>query len=371
MKRIQSIDMVRGFCIFLMVLGHTLDWWILWDERWLINFLFSILAPIAATGFLFVSGLSAAIAYKSSVRKAKTSSDTTMSQARNIYIIRALLLLAIGLIYNTIVAVGVSFEKNSNEMKWIWAWNALQTISLSALMAWPLLRSSKSLRLFLGIGLLVANDLLLSFLLPYENQLNIYGVLFHIFYHPLEAFTILPYFAIFIIGTVVGDFFFDINSIKDQEERKNAIKRVFLRTILLVGIIFTAFGIIYRYSDFLTRETISSMFYSIGAVLIMLAVLIYLEEFEKINPKKRYRFFFYYSFYSFTVYIAHDPLYLLFYQQLNQFVVWGAAIILFVLLTLLLRILYKKVGSKASLKTQLGILSLMIAKRIEQRKSNN
>ena len=175
MKRIQSIDMVRGFCIFLMVLGHTLDWWILWDERWLINFLFSILAPIAATGFLFVSGLSAAIAYKSSVRKAKTSSDTTMSQARNIYIIRALLLLAIGLIYNTIVAVGVSFEKNSNEMKWIWAWNALQTISLSALMAWPLLRSSKSLRLFLGIGLLVANDLLLSFLLPYENQLNIYG----------------------------------------------------------------------------------------------------------------------------------------------------------------------------------------------------
>lgn len=365
MKRIQSIDMIRGFCIFLMVLGHTLDWWILWDERWLINFLFSFLAPIAATGFLFISGFSATLAYKSSVRKATTSPDTTMSYARNTYIIRALLLLVISFLYNTAVAIGI------NDPRWIWAWNALQTISISLLLAWPLLRPSKYLRLTLGICLLIVNELLFSMLSPFEDQSNLYGVLFHFLYNPIEAFTFLAYFAIFLIGSAFGDFFYNINSIQDREERKNSIKTIFLRAICLIGIVFTTFGIIYRFSDFLTRRTISSIFYSIGVVLIMLAILIYLEEFEKINPKKRYRFFFYYSFYSFTIYIAHDTLYFLFYQRLNQLIVWGAAIVMFVLLTLLLRILYKKVGPKASLKTQLGILSLMIAKRIEQRKSKN
>ena len=369
MKRIQSIDMMRGFFIFLMVLGHLLDWWIIVPDRWLILYIFSILASIAATGFIFVSGFSAAIAYKSRARTAATSTDNTMTQARNLYFIRALLLLAISFIYNTVIALGVSLEKNSNELKWIWAWNVLQTISISLLLAWPLLRTPKYLRIGLGIGLLVVNNLLFPFLLPYENQQNMYGVLFHILYHPDEAFTIVAYFAIFIIGTVVGDFFFEINSIKDQEERKNKIKRVFLRTILIVGIVFTSFGILYRFYDFIYRPTISAMFYSIGAVLILLAILLYLEEFEKIKTKKRYRFFFYYSFYSFTIYIAHDPLHFIFLEQLNVLNIWLVIIVMFVLITLLLKVLHKKVGIRASLKAQLGILSIIIANRIEQKKS--
>jgi len=354
-----------------MVLGHLLDWWIIRADYWLITFLFSFLAPIAATGFLLVSGFSAAISYKSRVRKAATSTDITMTQARNIYIIRALLLLVIGLFYNTIVALGVSLENNSNEFKWIWAWNALQTISISLLLAWPLLRTSKYLRIGLGIGLLVVNDLLFPFLFSYIDQQNIYGVLFHVLYHPAEAFTILAYFAIFIIGTVVGDFFFNFNTIEDSEERKNIIKRVFIRTILIVGIFFTSFGIVYRFFDFLDRRTLSSMFYSIGVVLILFSVLLYIEEFEKIKPKKRYRFFFYFSYYSFTVYIAHDLLIFLFYQQLNAINIWLAVIGTFILLTLLLRVMHKKLGIKVSIKSQLGILSLKIEKKIRQRKSRN
>jgi len=369
MKRVQSIDMIRGFCIFLMVLGHMLDWWILPSNRLMIFVLFSFLAPVAATGFLFISGFSAALAYKSSIKKAETSTDIDLTQARNIYIIRALLLLALAFIYNTIVALGVSFEKGSNEMKWIWAWNALQTIAISLLLAWPLLRTNKYLRISLGIGLIVVNELLFPFLLAYKDYPNIYGILYHVLYNPDEAFTILAYFAMFIIGTACGDFFFDINIIEDQEERKNAIKRVYIRITIIVGLISTSFGIIYRFYDFLYRRTISSMFYSIGAVITILAILIYLEEFEKLRTKKRYRFFFYFSFYSFTVYIFHDPLAFLFYQQLNGAIIWLPAIGMIVLMTLILKVLHKKLGLKASLKAQLGLLSLIIINKIEQRKS--
>ena len=89
MKRIQSIDMIRGFCIFLMVLGHLLDWWIINPNRWLIFYVFSFLASITATGFLFVSGFSATLAFKSKVKKSEFPTDSSMTQARNIYIIRA------------------------------------------------------------------------------------------------------------------------------------------------------------------------------------------------------------------------------------------------------------------------------------------
>ena len=365
MKRVQSIDMIRGFCIFLMVLGHLLDWWIIKPDRWLVFYFFSFLASIAATGFLFVSGFSAVISYKSRAKKAENSTDITMTLARNTYIIRAILLLAIGIIYNTAIALAIP------DLRWIWAWNVLQTISISLLLAWPFLRTPKYLRIGLIIGLLVVNELLSPFLLTFSGQLNIYGVLFHIFYHPIEAFTILPYFAIFIIGTVVGDFFFNFTIIEDSEERKDSIKRVFIRVILIIGIIFTSFGIIYRFYDFFYRRTLSAMFYSIGVVLILLVILLYLEEFEKIKPKKRYRFFFYFSFYSFTVYIAHDPLYFIFFRQLNAINIWLAVIGIFVLITFMLKVMYKKLGIRTSLKAQLGILSLIIANRIEKRKNRN
>ena len=362
MKRIQSIDMIRGFCIFLMVFGHLLDWWIIDTDRWLIFYLFSFLASIAATGFLLVSGFSAAMAYKSRAEKAGTSTDITMSQARNIYFIRALLILGAGIIYNTAIALAL------NDLRWIWAWNVLQTISISLLLAWPFLKTPKYLRIGLGIGLLVINELLSPFLLTYRDQMNIYGILFYIFYNPIEQFTILSYFAIFLIGTIVGDFLFNINIIKDQEERENKIKRVFIRTILIVGVMLTSFGIIYRFYDFIYRRTLSAMVYSIGAVLILFSVLLYLEEYEKIKLKKRYRFFFYFSYYSFTIYITHDLLYFIFFQQLNAINIWLAAIGIIILITLMLKVMHKKLGIKVSLKAQLGILSLIILNKIDEKK---
>ena len=140
---------------------------------------------------------------------------------------------------------------------------------------------------------------------------------------------------------------------------------------MLVGLIFTLFGIIYRFHDFIYRRTLSATFYSLGVILILFAILLYIEEFEKIKPKKRYRFFFYFSFYSFTVYLAHDPLYFIFYNQLNAINIWLAVIGIFVLIILLLKAMHKKLGIKVSIKSQLGILSLKIEKKIRQRKSRN
>ena len=113
------------------------------------------------------------------------------------------------------------------------------------------------------------------------------------------------------------------------------------------------------------------MLYSIGTVLVLLSILLYIEEFEVIKTKKSYRFFFYYSFYSFTIYLAHDPLYFIFFQQLNALTIWIGLVGTTFLITLLLKGVYKKWGRKASLKTQLSILSLVILKIIEKKESKN
>ena len=365
MKRIKSVDAIRGFCILLMILGHLLDWWVRLEDRWLIDMLFAFLAPIAATGFMFISGFSSMLSYKRKIANIEDSNGLTIRKVKNIYIIRALLLLIVALLYNTAISFGI------NDYTWIWAWFILQTIAISLLLGWFFLNTSKTFRILVGIVLLVANQFISPFLLPYEGQTNIYGILFYILFHPLEQFTILSYFAIFLFGTVVGDLFIEVNKISDQEERKHAIKYVFLTPLFLIGIILVSFGFIFRFPDILYRRTFSSLVFSIGFFLILLSILLFNEVFEIVKTKKSYRFFYYYSFYSFTIYLAHDPLYFLFFRQLNALTIWIALVGTIILITLVLKGIYKKWGRKASLKTQLSILSLIILSKIEQKRSKN
>ncbi|GAI99754.1 unnamed protein product, partial [marine sediment metagenome] len=177
--------------------------------------------------------------------------------------------------------------------------------------------------------------------------------------------------SVFLIGTVVGDFFFEFNKIKNQEERKRAIKYEFIKISLLIGIILMIFGAIFSFPDFLFHGTFSSMIYSIGTVLVLLSILLYNEEFEVVKTKKSYRFFYYYSFYSFSIYLVHDPLYFLFFDQLNALTIWIGLVGTIILITLLLKGVHKKWGRKASLKTQLSILSLIILSKIEKKESKN
>jgi uncharacterized membrane protein len=348
-----------------MILGHLIDWWIRIEDRWLINILFAFLAPIAASGFMFISGFSAILSYKSKVTNIDDPNGLTMRRVKNIYLIRASLLLIVALLYNTVIAFGI------NDLTWIWAWNVLQTIAVSLLLGYFFLNTSKIFRILVGIVLLASNQYLSPLLLPYDGQTNIYGLLFYILFHPIEQFTILSYFSIFLLGTVVGDSFTEVNKISDQREREHALIHVFIMPLLLIGIISVTFSFIFRFPDIIYRRTFSSLVFSISFFLILLSILLYIEEFEIFKTKKSYRFFFYYSFYSFTIYLAHDPLYFIFFRQLNAFTIWIAIVGTTILITLVLKGVYKKWGRKASLKTQLSILSLIILNKIEQKDSKN
>jgi hypothetical protein len=84
------------------------------------------------------------------------------------------------------------------------------------------------------------------------------------------------------------------------------------------------------------------------------------------TTKKSYKFIFYYSYYSLSIYLAHNVLYFLFLNQLDLISIWFAAGGAFISIGLVFRAIYKKWERKASLKAQISILSNRISMKVEE-----
>jgi hypothetical protein len=150
-------------------------------------------------------------------------------------------------------------------------------------------------------------------------------------------------------------------------KRKQLIKKMLIPTSLIsLGLI--SFGVLFNFPLFLSRSSLSWLFYAIGIDLLVLIILIILEEYKIFNTKKSYRVFFYFSYYSFTVYLGHNFLYFIFYQKLDLVTIWIAVVLTFLVFSLFLRQIYKILGWKASLKVVLGKMSSKLAHKIEENK---
>ena len=365
MKRYKSIDTFRGICMFLMVYGHLFEWWLTIEDYWFLNdILKPLLGPIGVTGFVFISGISTGLSYRKNYLKAKDTNGNFMKNIRNIYYFRAFILLIIALLYNFTIAIRL------NDLTFIWAWLVLQTLSISLIMAYPLLKTSKIIRICLSITLLVVNQFILWWLSPYQGQINFFGVLFHILFNPVEHYIIIPFFSIFLIGTVVGDIFFEYNLLNNQKERSNMFKKKFLIFVLPFGAVLILVGILYNFPNFFIFGTYSSAIYGFGVIMFLFSILITIEEYEVFKTKRSYRYLYYYSYYSFTIYIAHNLFYFLFARQLTVLTIWIPVLLLIPLLGLLLRTIYKYLGVKASLKIGITALSYLMAKKIEKKRSS-
>ena len=364
LQRLKSIDTFRGLCMSWMILGHLTSWWLKQDEYWVFNLLSYILDPIGASGFLFIAGVSVMLSHRKKLLRSTNSDGYSYRMLRNEYFFRALFVLLIALVYNTCVAIAI------NNLTWIWTWFILMTIAISLFMAWPLLKISKYLRLVLGIIIWILDKLILDALRLYEGQPNIFGVLFHILYNGKYLDPILTFFSFFLIGTVVGDIIYDIFEINDQKNRIRVFKSHFLIPSLIIGVFSISLNAIFQFPQFLYRKTLPWLFYTIGIDLTIFSVLLALEIFNFLETKRSYKFLFYYSYYSLTVYLGHNILFFLFLYQLNVFNIWFFIVGAFIIIGLVLRSVYKIWSDKASLKFQIARLSLRLSRIIKSKNSN-
>lgn len=358
MKRINGIDTIRGLSMWLMMVGHLMGWWMKQEFYWHRIQIYAILEPMVSTGFLFASGISAALSYKKSVSRIKATNTSNLSQVRNEYLLRAFFILIIAFIYNFFV--GLFYEGLYS----LWSWYVLQTVGFCLIFSWPFLKTPIYFRLIIGFFILTMSPLIFGFLKSYEGQANFFGYTFYFLYHPADQYTILSFFAIFLIGTVLGEVLFNLNAMDNQNERRIKFKNTFVIPTLSFGGLLILFGVIFMFPNFLIMRTFSSFIYSLGVVLVLLSIFVTIQEFQLITTKRSYKFLYYYSYYSFTIYLTHNFLFFLFSDEFNVFYMWVAIIITTALLGVLLNLTCKKIGKMASLKAVLGIFSSELAKRI-------
>jgi len=358
MKRIRSIDIFRGICIFYMTFGHMVNWWISQGDFWLYEIIWNYGAPVGGGGFLLVSGMSASISYKRNQLKAQSSQEFNMKRARNVYMLRSLLIFLISLLWNFIGTLFMGLPG-------VWLWFVIQTISISLFMAWPFLKTSRIFRLSMCFAFWIGNEFVFYWLSPYSNTQNIIGYLYYFLYNSPDQNVILGYFPFLLLGTVFGDVFFESNSIGNLIERRLFLKKKIFRNGQLFGVFLITFGLLYNFPDFSNKSTFASHMFIVGIQLILMACLVYIKEIRAISFQKRYRFFEIYSFYSFTIFLAHQLLYFLFQPIFSFITIWSVVIPLLIVWTFLIRFIYKKWDKDASIKFLLNKIAVELADRIE------
>jgi len=357
MIRLKSVDIFRGLSMLWMFIGHLQAWWLREQDAWLYHLTFKIVDPIGSSAFIFIAGLTTALSLQSRFKKAQLSESYNYRIIRKEYLLRALFIFLLALIYNTFTAIGLLSPVS------IWTWFVLLTVSVSLFIYWPLLKTSIPLRIMISIIIWILNQILLKFLTPFQGQINMNGVLFHLFYYRLDLDPILSFLPFFLIGTVIGDVIFKIYNNEDSRLMKKALKKRLIYPGLIVGMALIFLGISINYPDFFINRSFPWMIYALGINLIILSILITFEEFTPIKLKKSYHFLFYFSYYSLTIYISHNLLYFLFFEQLNAVNIWIFIFFTVILTGIVLKIIHNKFGSKFSLKVQIGKIAASLAKK--------
>jgi uncharacterized membrane protein len=356
MKRLKAIDIFRGFNMVLMVWVHLRDWWIINGTNSTLNIITRSFIDRSSAGmFLFISGVSTFISYHNRLKKI---SDTyTFQMLKKEYMFRAMIIVIIALVYNIFVAIIVM------DPLIVWTWFMLLSISFSLFMTWPLLKTSKSFRIGVAISVFIVNEFVYWFLTQHKNEINFYGILYYILYNTVDLEPILVAFPFFLIGTVVGDLILDIFNIEHQKERRLAFKNKLLIPSFITGLCLILFTLVYILPEFFQGVGFYWIYFSMGVCLIFLLILLLLEEFGVFNTEKSYKFLFFYSYYSLTVYLTHNALYFLFYNQLSEVFFWLFAISTIILFEILLKIIYKKYGPTFSVKIKIGKLAVGLSKK--------
>ena len=354
MIRLKSIDTFRGICMAWMFLGHLLEWWIKPEYLFLNTITHQILDSMGASGFLFISGLSIAL----SLRRKLSRDDYDPIETKKEYFLKAFLLLIIALLYNLPIAIYF------NNFAYIWMWFVLLTAAISLILTWPLLKLHISLRIIIGFSMWIINYYLFNYLSSFRGDFSILGTLYHLLYNEPQLDPILNFFPFFLFGTVIGDLIFQLNLNNQNLDYKKTFKRQFISPLIIISIVLITFGVLFDYPKFLLeRGSIAWNFYSLGIELLILIIFLSIEFLYNFQTKRSHRFLFYFSYYSFTVYLTHHLLYFIFLEQLDFITIWFAIAITFILSGLILRTIFRYLGPKASIKVLISKLSTYLARK--------
>jgi uncharacterized membrane protein len=362
MIRIKSIDTFRGIAVIAMIWLHLSEWWLSGDAHSFLDVPMFITQYGFLVSYQFISGVSRYLFYKTGGSKMQALESIDKRRIKREFLTRGFFLLIVALLYNSVVAISTSRPSE------IWSWFILLSISISIIMITPLLDTSKRTRFFLGAACMVLNFSLLYFLQDFEGKANIYGLLFHILFYPTGLHPILSSFAVFLIGTVVGDLIHHIYYKAEKKDRLSLLKKSLIFPSIVSGLLLVTFIFLAKSFHVLNIPSFYGIISSLGISLILISLYLLHEESEIFNVSQKYNFIFYFSYYSLTIYLAHNVLYFLFFERLDAITSIISIIILILIIGLTLKLIYPKLGGSISIKKLISKYSTKLVMRFEGKK---
>ncbi|MFX1287190.1 MAG: resistance to Congo red protein [Promethearchaeota archaeon] len=359
MQRIKSLDSFRGFIMLAMVWVHLCEWWLREEDIWFSNAVLPVLKLIFGPGFLLLAGVSVVLFYKKNFIKITLIDDFNYSIVKKEYLFRATFILIIAIGYNSFVAL-----QFLNPLD-LWKWFMLLTMSISLFIVWPLLKVPKFIRVVVAVIIWILNYFVFNYLLPYQGQTNINGLMFYILYNSIDVIPFPHYFSFLLIGTFLGEVLFNIYQIDHKKKRNILLKKKITVPSLSLGVLLIIISVTLDPRLTLERTSFIWIIFAIGINLILLSIFLGFEDLKIRINKRRLKFLFYYSYYSLTLYLAHNLLYFFFLNRINLVLFWILVIFTCFFIGFLLRLIYNKYGPKLSIKVQVGRSSSALAKKLE------
>ena len=276
LKRINSIDFVKGVAICLIILAHSAGAWKAPEWGWLYSIIYHYLDVFGPPLFIFLSALSVVFSIK------RKEGKMPLKTIRNVVFIRGLSIFGIGLLYNMIAVVLLGNPTDLPFPFSLWSWTILVFIGFAQIITYYVLKLTRGARIFIGLVLIFITYPIYPFL--ETNSANpIINIIHYIVISPFPHNPLIPYVSICFFSSVFGELFVEAMELESKEAKLDTFQ-----TFVKYGSLFVIIGIfltvidpnpfrwdIVQFPLFVCRSNPSNMFYSIGKALLILGVSYY------------------------------------------------------------------------------------------------
>ncbi|MFX1276304.1 MAG: acyltransferase family protein [Promethearchaeota archaeon] len=263
--RYNSIDIIKGIVLVVMVLSHVSAFWSKWNSSNLIDLralVIIILFIGNAVGpfFIIVSGTNFFLFVKVRTMKKESKKDIFIQSAT-----RALFIFSISTIIQ--IVIGQILLKNTfnTQIDNLFYWSIFQTIAVSLVVFFmiPFLRRIYRILFYFIISISV---LLLEFII---NLFNFEPLLFLV----RGEWRFLPYSILFILGLTLGDIIHNISSDKGFKQ--------FMISCLLLGVSFLT--IYFPFFDYSDGSVLPHFIKVLGFFFIFYCFIFYFSDIKETN----------------------------------------------------------------------------------------
>ena len=344
-RRIGSIDFVKGVAIIFIIMAHTAGAWL--DSTWIFLYgvAFTLLDIFGPSLFVFLSALSVVFSIR---RKKGTLPEKVI---RNRIFSRGIMIIVIAIIFNLVsiefTIPGYSFPAT------LWGWNILMFIGASQIFSYYALKLSKISRAVIGLFIIFTSDAIRLWLYQGKEAGDvIISILHYIIVSPSPMTPLLPWLSICFLSSIFGEYLYEAMVGGTKKDYKKLFRTFLYWGIFLVlaGIFLGSNGYVpggfttselpineYPFIDllnvirtqsiipgvtypgmweFLIRGRAPNMIYNLGAALLLIAISFYF-----IDIKRKMNVFIsmmnYYGKVSLSLFLLHFIFITLFLISLN------------------------------------------------------